>query len=122
MVLKRFKVFWPIFALILIVLSGCFKGSAEPDVFAMDSYEGDLSIHFFHLEDYDKMGESILVKTPEGKTILIDAGMPEAGPIVDEYLDDLGVGKLDYVMPSHPHVDHRSEERRVGKARRASCE
>lgn len=78
-------------------------------IFNAEEHEGDLRIHFFNLESpdrFEKTGESILITTPQGKTILIDAGKEIVGPLVNDYLDELGIEKIDYVMPSHPHHDH----------------
>lgn len=75
----------------------------------MDDYEKDLTIHFFHLippDTTEKTGESIFIKTPKGKTILIDAGKPVVGPLINDYLTKLNVDTIDIVMPSHPHSDH----------------
>lgn len=94
--------------LIILILSACSQEQRKgtEGVFATDDYEDDLAIYFFHMPDDKKTGESILIRTPDGETILIDAGVPDAGPTVDEHLDELGIEKIDYVMPSHPHIDH----------------
>lgn len=42
----------------------------------------------------------------DGATMLIDAGVPEMGPRVAEYLKNLGVTKLDYLVGTHPDADH----------------
>jgi competence protein ComEC len=41
-----------------------------------------------------------------GKTLLIDAGEIDRGMAVVNYLDKLGIEKLDYVIGTHPHSDH----------------
>ncbi|HPP75550.1 MAG TPA: ComEC/Rec2 family competence protein [Armatimonadota bacterium] len=51
-------------------------------------------------------GDSILIKTPEGDAILIDAGEKEYGPKVVSHLRKLGVRRLRLVVMSHPHSDH----------------
>lgn len=97
----------------------------NPDaIFDAKKHEGDLTVHFFNLvapDRYEKTGESIFIKTPKGKTILIDAGVPSVGPLINDYLTDFGVDTIDLAMPSHPHIDHIGgyltlfEEKEIGK-------
>ncbi|MFZ1519433.1 MAG: DNA internalization-related competence protein ComEC/Rec2 [Ignavibacteriaceae bacterium] len=56
-------------------------------------------------------GDSFLIKFPNGKTALIDAG--EANPFIDNgeriiipLLDNLGIDKIDYGFISHLDLDH----------------
>ena len=42
----------------------------------------------------------------EGKTALIDCGTRSTGEDVVEYLNSIGVTKIDYVFGTHPHDDH----------------
>jgi competence protein ComEC len=61
-------------------------------------------------------GDSNLVVTPEGKTLLIDAGGPTGGPhlsefdvgenVVSPYLWTRGFQRLDVVALTHAHSDH----------------
>jgi len=41
-----------------------------------------------------------------GMTMLVDCGENEVSPKVTGYLRSLGVGRLDYVIATHPHSDH----------------
>ena len=50
-------------------------------------------------------GESILVTTDQS-SLLIDAGENDKGDEVLEFLDQLGLEKLDYVIATHPDADH----------------
>jgi competence protein ComEC len=60
-------------------------------------------------------GDSILLVTPEGRTILIDAGgLPQwmhsdfeiGEQVVSSYLWNRGIDHLDTVVITHPHADH----------------
>lgn len=61
-----------------------------------------LRIHFIDVGQAD----SILIQTPQGKNILVDAGNNDDGPLVTGYLAKLGVKKLEAVVGTHPHEDH----------------
>lgn len=50
-------------------------------------------------------GDCSLIIT-ETHTVLIDGGDLESGDIVVSTLNSLGVKRLDYVIITHPHVDH----------------
>src|SRR5690625_2126844 len=106
MFFRKFRTLGIMLIIMVCMLSACAKKEGAEAVFAIDDYEDDLAVYFFHMEDEEKTGESIFIETPEGTTILIDAGTPDAGPLVDEHLETLGVDQIDYVMPSHPHIDH----------------
>lgn len=51
-------------------------------------------------------GDSILVITPEQKTMLIDAGLPDAAPTVINLLKRENVSALDIALATHAHGDH----------------
>ena len=51
-------------------------------------------------------GDSILLISPEGKTMLVDAGPADAFEAVDGALRANGVTSLDAVVETHPHEDH----------------
>lgn len=75
-------------------------------IFDKQSGKGLLSIRYFDLRGENLMGDSFLITSPEGRTLLIDSGLPEAGTQVIAYLNKLGVDKLDYALNTHPHIDH----------------
>lgn len=64
----------------------------------------DLRIHFIDVGQ----GDSTLIISPKGKTMLIDAG--EDKQIVLPYLLDRGIKKIDYILISHFDSDHARTE------------
>jgi len=55
---------------------------------------------------YVGQGDSIFIKTPNGKTMLIDAGDSDAYSAIKEVLDQNSVTQLDVLVATHPHADH----------------
>lgn len=59
----------------------------------------------FHFIDVGQ-GDSSLIITPKGKTILIDAGDEAHAKKVLSYVREQGIEKLDLVIATHPDADH----------------
>ena len=51
-------------------------------------------------------GDSILIETPNNKTILIDAGTSGYSTKIENYLKSRGISKIDVLIGTHPHADH----------------
>jgi competence protein ComEC len=51
-------------------------------------------------------GDSEFIELPNGQTMLIDAGNPENGAGIVDYIKGLGCSKIDYLIATHPHADH----------------
>lgn len=51
-------------------------------------------------------GDCTFLRSPSGKTMLVDGGPDGSFPVIDKYLTSLGVVGLDVVMASHVHADH----------------
>lgn len=63
----------------------------------------NLVVHFIDVGQ----GDSILIQTSTGATVLVDAGDTKAGrDVVVPYLRKLGIRHLDMVVMTHPHFDH----------------
>ncbi|CAG7596248.1 hypothetical protein PAESOLCIP111_00074 [Paenibacillus solanacearum] len=100
------------------------KDDAPPlrtkEVFDTEKYKGLLQIHYFHLKDTKVgTGDSYLITTPDGKNMLMDAGIASAGWQVVRYLDQLGIKELDAAYNTHPHTDHLGGFAEVLKAKDA---
>lgn len=65
---------------------------------------GELQVHILDVGPGD--GDSILIISPGGKTVLIDAGDAGKGKVVLDALKRYNVQQLDYFIATHPHPDH----------------
>lgn len=61
-------------------------------------------------------GDSILISTAGGKTVLVDAGDTTKGKVVVEALKRNNIQQLDYLIITHPHSDHLGGATEVFKA------
>lgn len=63
---------------------------------------GNLKVHFIDVGQAD----SILIQSPDGTSVLVDAGNNEDGNKIVSYLKAQGVKDLTAVVATHPHEDH----------------
>ena len=61
-------------------------------------------------------GDALLISSPAGKTVLIDAGDTTKGKAVVEALKRNNIQQLDYFIATHPHPDHVGGATEVFKA------
>lgn len=64
--------------------------------------KGKLSVYFLNVGQ----GDATYIRTANGDDILIDGGKNEAGPVVVDYLKQLGVKDLEVLISTHPDEDH----------------
>ncbi|UXJ68285.1 MBL fold metallo-hydrolase [Lysinibacillus fusiformis] len=86
--------------LCIFLLAGCTEAVKTEQVPVTAGHE--MRVHFIDVGQ----GDSILIESPNGKTMLIDGGVKGAGQQVVSYLRELGVNKLDQVVATHPDADH----------------
>ena len=65
---------------------------------------GELTIRILDVGPIN--GDSILISSPAGKTVLIDAGDTTKGKAVVDALKRNNIQQLDYFVATHPHPDH----------------
>jgi beta-lactamase superfamily II metal-dependent hydrolase len=61
-------------------------------------------------------GDAILISSPNGKNVLIDAGDTTKGKTVVDALKRYNIQQLDYFIATHPHPDHIGGAAEVFKA------
>ncbi|MFH0967419.1 MAG: MBL fold metallo-hydrolase [Methanobacteriota archaeon] len=77
--------------IIITVTAGCVASHEQKS----------FSITFFNVGQ----GDSCLLQS-NGKTMLVDAGPYEAGPVIADWLKSRNITTLDVVISTHPHSDH----------------
>jgi competence protein ComEC len=75
---------------------------------------GELTIRILDVGPIN--GDAILISSPTGKTVLIDAGDTTKGKTVVEALKRYNIQQLDYFIATHPHPDHLGGAAEVFKA------
>ena len=87
-------------ALILTLIIGfsCFGCTLEESI----ENEGELLIEYIDVGQ----GDSSLLISPSGKTMLIDTGKPKAYPAIEKVLNERNITKIDVLVITHPHDDH----------------
>src|SRR6185436_2065942 len=75
---------------------------------------GELTIRILDVGPIN--GDAILITSPVGKTVLIDAGDTTKGKAVVEALKRNNIQQLDYFIATHPHPDHMGGAAEVFKA------
>ncbi|MFJ7668157.1 MBL fold metallo-hydrolase [Lysinibacillus sp. NPDC097195] len=84
----------------IFVLAGCTSTLETEQVPVAAGHE--MRVHFIDVGQ----GDSILIESPNGKTMLVDGGVKGAGQQVVSYINKLGIDKLDIVVATHPDADH----------------
>src|SRR5687767_5604784 len=75
---------------------------------------GELRVHVLDVGPVN--GDSILIVSSAGKTVLIDAGDAGKGKAILEALKRNNIQQLDYFVATHPHPDHIGGADEVMKA------
>ncbi len=76
------------------------KGIPDPLLSVYD--DNALSIHYIDVEQ----GDATLIRTPNGKYMLIDTGTYSQRQKLCDYLENNGVSEIEYCIFTHPHEDH----------------
>lgn len=100
--MKKIRILLLIILSILIV--GCSSSFVKFDnKTSVSTFSGDtLRVNYIDVGQ----GDSIFIELPNKETMLIDAGEAYKSDNVINYLNNLGIKKIDYVVGTHPHTDH----------------
>ena len=87
-----------------LLVVGCGSPFVETDNKAsVSTFSGDtLRVNYIDVGQ----GDSIFIQLPNKETMLIDAGEAYKSDSVINYLNNLGIKRIDYVVGTHPHTDH----------------
>lgn len=99
--------------LLLLALASFPLATAEEtryaQVFDREQDAGNLTIRFLWLGEQvaeDKPGDCMILTAPDGQVMVLDAGHPESVGYVTAALDAMDITRIDYLVASHPHIDH----------------
>ena len=100
--MKKVKIVFLIIICLLVI--GCSSPFIESDnKESVSAFNEDiLQVNYIDVGQ----GDSILIQLPNSEVMLIDAGEAYEVENVINYLNNLGITKLDYVVGTHPHTDH----------------
>ncbi len=96
-----------VLALMLLVSGACAEGYES--VYDTQNDPGRLFVRFVWLGDKmedDKPGDCMILTSPDGKIMVLDTGHPSSAQFVTAALDEMKIQKIDYLVLSHPHIDH----------------
>lgn len=87
-----------------LLVVGCANPFVESnDMTSVSTFSGDtLRVNYIDVGQ----GDSIFIQLPNNQTMLIDAGEAYKSDNVINYLNNLGITKINYVIGTHPHTDH----------------
>jgi competence protein ComEC len=124
---KQMKMIKTLISIVIVLILGLISFITEPwQYIGGDQTEigtkneadvSDLQVHYIDVGQAD----AILVRAPSEKgtvDMLIDAGTSSGYPdeVITDYLDDLGIDTLTYMIITHPHLDHGGAAKEVIEA------
>lgn len=83
--------------ILIVIAAAAMLSSCSPQ-----EKEGLMQVHFIDVGQ----GDATLIVSPDGKTMLIDAGDNSAGDTVVSYLRRHGIKSIDILVGTHPDSDH----------------
>lgn len=101
--MKKSKIILVMIIAIFLFTTGCENPVILEEDQALDvNYKGNLVVHFLDVGQAD----SILIQLPNGSISLIDGGNRGDAQLIIDYIKELDIQKIDYLIATHPHEDH----------------
>ena len=107
---KRGKPTWKTLLLTIVLVLASLAWEYWEDYQSRQPIAGQLELHMIDVGQ----GDSFLLRSGN-ETMLIDASIRDAGKTISAYLQDLGIQKLDRLLITHDHSDHKGGLKQVMK-------
>lgn len=94
-----------LFIISIILLCGCSYSFSQENTEANPTYQASdnqLIAHFLDVGEAD----ANIIELPNGQVMIIDAGEKKDSETITNYIDNLNIDYIDYVVATHPHADH----------------
>lgn len=92
--------------IIMMLIATLFLSACDMDEVSgelkKENLKGNLRVHFLDVGQAD----SVLIQLPNEEVALIDGGNTGDGESIVEYIKNLNISKIDYIIATHPHADH----------------
>lgn len=98
---KKFKLLISIFVVFSLTFLVSCNTSKEANTNTSSNIKTEMKVHYIDVSQ----GDSELIQV-NGKNMLIDSGPRSSEKDLINYLNNLNIKKLDYVIATHPHEDH----------------
>ncbi len=101
------------FAVIIFILFINLFCSCAKSEFSLPISKGEFSVHFINVGQ----GDGALICFDDGKTMLIDCGTDneDTAKLITTALQDYNGGTLDYLVLTHPDIDHVGNAYRIAQ-------
>lgn len=90
-----------IFILIYMLFTSVFIICCKHNNMNLENLSNNMNVHFINVGQ----GDSILIQV-NNKNLLIDSGPKDSKKDLINYLNNLNIKKIDFLLATHPHEDH----------------
>lgn len=88
--------------IILMLITILFLSACDTGEVSTELTKENLRVHFLDVGQAD----SVLIQLPNKEVALIDGGNRGDGKFLVDYIKELNIERIDYLIATHPHEDH----------------